>query len=114
MKKPKSHWLVTLPVGPGYVHSYLISADPTDLLRVSNKMFDDAEKVSEMGGFRILPLMLQTKLDSDPDAIERIETFLSEMHPEFRKLLKKVKDFHLTMWVQDHPDPSLKWLMELH
>lgn len=105
-----SEYLITLPVVGGNIHSYLITNDyPSNRDKVVEAMLDHTEK--EQLSVPV-PVVLSTKLDSSGSRLVR--EYLAKNNPESARLLKEVKDFHLSMWQMPQEDPSSAMLMDLH
>ena len=102
------HYLLTLPIDGGYLHSYVISDDHRQLERTINYMIGQAEKAGPV----LIPLAMATCLD--PNGTKQVTTFLRKHFPQVGPTLKKVKNFHCTTWATPESGPGVDWLMKLH
>jgi hypothetical protein len=101
------HYLITIAVGQNHLHAYVMTDDPS----VINTVIDTMMNITEKAGPVLLPIMLQTTLDTGVDLVRGI---LCKYDEKLRESFDNSKRYHLTMFTMpsDHPDDKL--LMELH
>ncbi|HEU0063232.1 MAG TPA: hypothetical protein VFR19_25365 [Hyphomicrobiaceae bacterium] len=103
------HFLVSVPVGGGYMHGYVMTNDERVLSRVGEHLIEEAEK---RGGRCWPPIILSTRLDDGWKIVREIINKHCGAGP--RKHWKKVRDFHLTGWAMRDSEADNDRLMELH
>lgn len=101
------HYLVTLYLGEGYLHGYVMTNDHRQVDAVVERMMSEAEK---LGGLW-LPLVLETRLNTGADIVRNIVT---KLMPEAAKLMAEATDCHFTAFIMNDAHPDNATLMELH
>jgi hypothetical protein len=109
--KKISHHLITLDLGAGQFHCYLMTSNKRDLILATNKLMVLVDKHFT----NYLPFILATDLGSEiDDAVKLVRKVVSADSEKAAKCLATATDFHITIFMlrSDHPDA--KALMELH
>jgi hypothetical protein len=105
----RQHYLLTIvvPHHHGAIHSYLITDDATDIVKIGDLM---ADKLTELGVKRFLPFVLATTLQDD--GVSVLRKTVSNMSDEAARNLKVATNFHLSMFILAGSENEQ--LMELH
>jgi hypothetical protein len=115
MKPRLEHYLISIPVIGGYMHSYVMTNNQSDLPRVFTTMLKEIEqrKIACV----LSSLILQTHLTTGWKLVRnilKINGAVKARAGEIKQMWKSVEDFHLTMWVMPDSDPDHRRLMDLH
>jgi hypothetical protein len=106
--KAMQHYLLTIVLSPTvHLHGYVMTDDKRYVVAVLNQMVDVAEATEA----RFLPVVLQTELTGDADAVREIVSKLSD---EAKTNLATAKDFHMSVFAMEADSPDDHRLMELH
>jgi hypothetical protein len=100
------HYLLSVMVGGGHVHAYMMTRDKNDLTRATNELCNVAKRIP--GYF---PVIMSTSLTGGEDMVRAT---LHRHFPEVREKMKTSKNFHLTIWHFPDDEPDNAKLLELH
>lgn len=108
------HYLLTLQTTPSeHMHCYLVTKNKEDVQRATGRMIDiveDAIKDMSPRPF-IIPLVLITELTTGAEIVREC---VGEQNAEAKELLKKMSNFHISIFVMTKDNPWDAKLMELH
>ena len=103
------HYLISLPLGPMWMHCYLMSNDPSAVEGAANRML----KVAEENGVDVrVPLFMSTALD--PAGARSVRKLVRDLAPDAGKTLREATDFHVTIWAMPDAEPLCKTLVAMH
>jgi hypothetical protein len=112
MVKQLEHYLISLPVAGGYMHTYVMTNNQSVLPRVFGTMLNEVEKNGI--GCPLSSTILQTHLTSGVETVRDVIKEIKAPSDDVEGCWKTAKDFHITMWCMPDDDPRQQRLMDLH